>query len=147
MSFVTAAIEYFSRRALQRASIKAVFPEPTGLHSCQWVLCRIDGHLDIINREMVLVSTARDYPALEGMDSERNERRFIPSDSNSKSTFRPVSSLNDWHLSAHVTSRSIKNFVGVAVIGSGEIVRVAMRSMEVDTIVGMHSRHDGQVSL
>lgn len=94
---------------------------------------------------MVLVSTARDYPALEGMDSERNERRFIPSDSNSKSTFRPVPSLNDRHLPSHVTSGSIEDFVGVAVIGRGEIMTMAMRSMEMNAVVGVHSRHDWQV--
>ena len=31
MSFVTAAMLYCSRKALQRASISAVLPEPTGL--------------------------------------------------------------------------------------------------------------------
>ncbi len=31
MSLVTAAMEYLSRRARQRASMRAVLPEPTGL--------------------------------------------------------------------------------------------------------------------
>ena len=31
ISLVTAAMEYFSRRAWQSASIRAVFPDPTGL--------------------------------------------------------------------------------------------------------------------
>lgn len=34
ISFVTAAMEYFSRRARQSVSIRAVFPEPTGLDNC-----------------------------------------------------------------------------------------------------------------
>lgn len=32
MSFVTAAREYLSQRARQRASINAILPEPTGLY-------------------------------------------------------------------------------------------------------------------
>ena len=32
MSLVTAAMEYCARRDWQRASIRAVLPEPTGLH-------------------------------------------------------------------------------------------------------------------
>jgi len=31
----------------------------------------------------------------------------------------------------------------MSVIGGGEIVRVAMGSMEVDAVVGVHARHDG----
>jgi hypothetical protein len=109
------------------------------------VLCA--GHLDINIRETVMLSHARDYPALDGVDIERNERRLIPPDSNCKSTFRPVPSLNDRHLPPHVTSRSIKDFVGMAVIGSGEIMTVAMRSMEMNTVVRVHSRHDWQMGI
>jgi hypothetical protein len=32
----------------------------------------------------------------------------------------------------------------MAVIGSRQILRVAVRSMEMDAVMGMHSRHDGQ---
>jgi hypothetical protein len=35
--------------------------------------------------------------------------------------------------------------MGMAVIGGGEIVRVTMRSMEVNAVVGVHSVHDGQL--
>ena len=41
MSFVTAAREYLSRRAWQRASMRAVLPEPTGLS-----VVRIHGEVD-----------------------------------------------------------------------------------------------------
>jgi hypothetical protein len=88
--------------------------------------------------------TARDYPALRrGGLIERGNRSFIPSDANGKSTLRPVSSFNNRHFSSHVAPWSIEDLVGVSVIGSGEIVTVAMAGMEMDAIVGVHARHDG----
>ena len=39
MALVTAAIEYVSRRARQRASMRAVLPEPTGL----WIATSVVG--------------------------------------------------------------------------------------------------------
>jgi len=48
MSFVTAAMEYLSRRALQRASMRAVFPEPTGLNDLvSWIVGRGVGEIEL----------------------------------------------------------------------------------------------------
>jgi len=51
---------------------------------------------------------------------------ILPSDANSESTFRPVSSLNDWHFPTHITTWSIENFMSMAVVGSGTIMSVCM---------------------
>jgi hypothetical protein len=75
------------------------------------------------------------------------KRSFIPSDSNRKSTFRPVSSLNDGHLPSHVAPWTIKNLVGVAVIGCREVVAVTMAGMEMHAVVRVHSRHDGRLGI
>lgn len=87
---------------------------------------------------------ARDHPILrrEGL-IKRNDGSCLPSNANGKSTLRPVSSLNDRHLSSHIAPWSIEDLVGVAVIGSGEVMTVAMAGMEMDAIVGVHARHDG----
>jgi len=49
MSFVTAAMEYFSRRARQSASIRAVFPDPTGLVNRHRMLSSNQVALRILN--------------------------------------------------------------------------------------------------
>ena len=58
----------------------------------------------------------------------------IPSDTHGESSFAPVSALNDWHLPAHEASRSIEDFMTVAVIRSWGW---SMGSVEVDSIMGM----------
>jgi hypothetical protein len=55
------------------------------------------------------------------------EKWYIPSDSNSKSTFRPVSSLDYRHLAAHVATWSVEDLVGVSVVCCGVVVRVGVR--------------------
>lgn len=80
-------------------------------------------------------------------EAKGGKPRYVPSDPNCKSTFRPISSLNNWHLSSHVAPRSIKYLVGMSVISCGKVVRMAMRSMEMDAIVGVHARHDGQLAI
>ena len=42
ISFVTAAMLYLSRRARQSLSIRAVFPEPTGLFAGFWLAPSLD---------------------------------------------------------------------------------------------------------
>lgn len=53
----------------------------------------------------------------------------VPSNANSKSSFRPISTLYDWHLSAHVTTWAIKNFMRVSMITSGVLVRMGWSSI------------------
>jgi hypothetical protein len=79
--------------------------------------------------------------------SRRGNASYIPSDANGKSAFRPVSAFNDRHLSSHIASRSVKDLVGMAVVGGGEVVRVAMAGMEVHAVVGVHSRHDERLGI
>ena len=50
--------------------------------------------------------------------------QYLPSNSNSKSTFRPVSSLDDGHLAAHIAARSVEDLVGVAMVCCGVVVGV-----------------------
>lgn len=57
------------------------------------------------------------------------DRDNLPSNSYCEGPFRPVSSLNDGHLPAHIASRPIKDLVRVAVISSGVIVRMSVASI------------------
>jgi hypothetical protein len=90
---------------------------------------------------------ARDNPA-SGLgrigSMERSNRSYVPSNSNSKSTFRPISPFNDRHLSSHVASGSLEDLVRVPVIGCGNSVRVVMTSMEVGAVVRVQIRHGEQ---
>ena len=51
---------------------------------------------------------------------------ILPSNTDSESTFRPISSFDNWHLSTHIAARSIQDLMGVTVVGGWGIVRVSM---------------------
>ncbi len=77
----------------------------------------------------------------------RSNRSNIPANSNSESTFRPISAFNERHLSSHVASGSVEDLVSVPVICGGSFMRVVMASMEVDAVVGVQARHGEQLGI
>jgi len=48
--------------------------------------------------------------------------QYLPSDSNGKSTARPISPFDERHLAAHIAPWSIKDLVGMAMVCCGVIM-------------------------
>jgi hypothetical protein len=99
MSLVTAAMEKRARRALQRASMRAVLPEPTGLEALV---------------ALFFLSFALTY----------REETSIPSNADSESPVLPVAALDDWHFAAYEAPRAVQDLVRVAMVGGCVRVRV-----------------------
>ena len=87
MSFVTAAMLYLSRNARQRANIKAVFPEPTGLDQIPSQHCE--------DRKIVSVQTHGHSPA----------------NANGEGSLFPVSSTEDGKLPSRVRACPAQNLL------------------------------------
>jgi hypothetical protein len=100
MSLVTAAMEKRARRALQRASMRAVLPEPTGLEA-----------LVVLFLSFALAC---------------QKETSIPSDADSESPILPVAALDDWHFTAHEAPWAVQDLVRVAVVGGCVRVRRAV---------------------
>lgn len=63
----------------------------------------------------------------------KTESKGLPSDTDSESSFIPISPLNEGHFPSHVASRPIKDLVSVPMIGSSVIMGI----MEVNAVVRM----------
>jgi hypothetical protein len=81
---------YLSRNARQSASIRAVFPEPTGLRQ-------------ILSVWLLLARTAL---------------LCIPTDTNSECTLSPISTFYNGHFTSEIRARAVQYFVSVAVIST-----------------------------
>ena len=61
------------------------------------------------------------------------QESVVPSNANGKSSVLPVSSLDNWHFTAYIASRTIEDLMGMAMVGG----RVRVRG----TVVGVAVRH------
>jgi hypothetical protein len=107
MSFVTAAIEKRARRFVHSWSIRAVFPDPTGLMKsapCSVILSILDREVGPI---MIHANNAS-----------------LPSNTYGKSSIFPVPVLDDGHLASEKASRTIQNLMSVSMVCCAASVRM-----------------------
>jgi hypothetical protein len=136
MSFVTAAMEKRARRRLQRASMSAVLPEPTGLNES----ASTHTHL------MSIYNNGKLHPSCDCKHVFR-EYACLPSNAYGKRPVFPVSVLNDWHLAPEEASRTIQYLMGVSVVRSGIFMRVRRTIMRVTVRHGVwHNSQRGVLS-
>jgi hypothetical protein len=96
MSFVTAAMENRARSCVQRASMRAVFPEPTGLEISVHMFTAILVHF---YNTRGLVHVAVNMPCAESAG--------LPSNAYRECSVHPVSVLDNWHLASKEASWAI----------------------------------------
>ncbi len=131
MSLVTAAMLYSSRRALHKASIRAVLPDPTGL-------IEVVSHVRDASQISFQVGTSKQSKSID-LNLRRlisREKINLPSNTNGKSPILPVAPLNQRHLTVNVRARAVQDLVGVAMAIEGIIMRVADA-----TVVGVRVGH------
>ena len=122
MSLVTAAMLYSSRRARQRASIRAVLPEPTGLVRC------------------LLAGLPVTYPVAQcsscAIGSRETTEESLPTDAHRECSLVPVAAGYQWHFSLGVGAWSVEYLVRVAMFGGVEFVGVGMGAYAIVAVSG-----------
>lgn len=132
ISFVTAAMLYSSRRARDRASIRAVLPDPTGLFA--WESSELA--TDVVSIDGAPRRIGRRWIRESNIQHGEQQWLYIPADANGERTILPVSPLDERHLAVDVGTWAIEDIVGVAVAVEGIIVGMVNSS-----IVGVRVSH------
>jgi hypothetical protein len=132
ISFVTAAMLYLSRRARQSCSIRAVLPDPTGLHVLELLSLTYLAHNVLLPSFFSLrpktthyldrpsktcsscVQSSQAVKSSEAKPNACEEQRAgdsLPPNPHCKGPFVPISSGNQRHLAQGVRTRPIQNLV------------------------------------